>query len=382
MAKKKTTTKNKIPAFWISGNYYDCRKTWESILSKMGDCQVIVHDCTDSIFDGTDSKSSSVSNIIKSLKSKDIFDPKPKIIKVNGLPVDYKLLSEYLHLVSDKNILVIDSPVGYRKARRFVSAATSKLCKEIKSKGFFVDHGTEASNNSDAISWVKKVVKESGKEIDSAAAVMLVEQIGGRNYDLLYAHLRKLVDYCNKKITEEDVKTCCASIYLQTVWEIIDALDRRECHRVMDSLQTFYQHAESSGVNFKGEIEQFFGALSSHYALLLILKDGCPSLTYPSAKKAVEGFKKRVKSGDEYVWEDGAYNRLIGMAINNKAFQQAFNWNKAHIYKVNMDLDRVRMICRKSNSEAEIKTCLDTFALLVCNKLDLDQAAIARGYEG
>lgn len=369
MAKSKKT--NSIPVFWFTGNYYDCSKIWKNIQSKIGDANIISHDC----FSGDgDVKGSTASDVVLSLKSKDLFDSRTKIIKMNGLPEDYKILSDYLNLVSDDNVLVIDSAIGYRK-RNFVSAAASTFYKEVKERGHVFNFPTELKQ-SEAVSWAKSVVTELNFKIDHDAAEFLINEVAGMNLDVIYGHLNKLIDYCNKNITIEDVRACCASTYLQTTWNLIDNLDKQNYDAVVEQLQKFYSN-ESNG--FRSEVEGLLGALNFHYRLLLILKDKCDSFSYPVMKKAVEGFKKRTKTDDEYVWTDGVYEKALGMCMNSEPFKSAFQWKASHIYKVNLDLDRIRQICRRSSSVSEIKICLDTFAMVTCNKITIEQANIARG---
>ena len=123
--------KNTEPMFWISGNYHDCRKMWDAIRSNVGDPNVITFHCG-LISDKTAARAT---DVVLAMKHRDLFDSRPRIVRLFNLPEDYTIIADYLYLVNSDNILVIDSPVGYRKNRRFITAASSKLYKAIKKRG-------------------------------------------------------------------------------------------------------------------------------------------------------------------------------------------------------------------------------------------------------
>jgi len=165
--------KTNRPIFWIHGNQHQVKQSWEKILlhieEKSGEKPLV-----ELVFAGFNSTSatpeqswSTVNDIIGMLRSPDMFDPRPRVVKVCGLPEDYSDLVDWFDLMNGKNILVIQSPFGYVKpgSKRWVTAKTSKLYKKIKAEGFLIEHPLEASYDSDAMDWIVEMASEHKKEI-------------------------------------------------------------------------------------------------------------------------------------------------------------------------------------------------------------------------
>lgn len=381
MAKAKSKDKAKKskdirPMFWIGGNYYDSRKVWNKIRSSVGDPNIVNFHCGLS----SDASAASAADVILALKHRDMFDDRPRIIRMQNIPEDYASIADYLYLVNDNNILVVDSPVGYRKKRRLISAASSNFYKTIKKEGKAFISDEEARDNRTAITWLKGVVKDLKGSIDAEAASFLVKEVSGRNYDLLYANACTLVDYSEKIISVEDVKQCCVTAYQRVVWDLIDNLDYGKFDDVILHLQAFYEHAGTEvGSTFDGELERLYGALVSHFTALLLIKGACgDNISYQKASDALKPFKKKSKVTGK--WDLELYNsRHIGALVNKPAFQSALRWDKRRIYMVNCDLLRSRAYNRMSSSKAESRTSLDVFAMFVCGKISFDDAAMLRG---
>lgn len=364
------------PMFWISGNYRDCRKIWDEIRSSVDNPNVVNLDC--GLF--VDKSAAKASDVITILKHRDMFDDRTRIIKMNNIPEDYAIIADYLYLVDDDNILVVDSPVGYRK-KKFISAANSNFYKTIKTRGKAFIFDAEAKDERAAISWVKDAIKDLGKEIERDAAIFLVREVAGREYDLLYSHVRKLANYSDKKITEEDVKTCCLSAYQRSIGDLVDSLDYGRFDAVMKHLQEYYEHVGTEvGTTFEGELERLYGLLLTHFTALLLIKNACRDyLSYQCAIDALKPFKKRSKINDKWIWDRELYNaRYIGALVNSRAFQSAFRWDKRRIYLINCDLHRARVYNRMTRSKAEARTNLDVFAMFVCGRISFEAAGAMR----
>ncbi len=158
---------------------------------------------------------SDTNDVLRVLYNRDMFDDRPRIIKLNGLPEGYTELAGHLEVLDKNNILVVWSPFGYIKpgTKRWITAKTSKLFKLIKSKGSVIELPVEARNNYTAAQWVLEVAIDQNKKIDIETAKYLVSR-QGLNLDLLDNSVLKLSTYQNKKeITSEDVDACILKKY-------------------------------------------------------------------------------------------------------------------------------------------------------------------------
>lgn len=392
---------NPKPWIWITGNYYDCRKKWKELLVEMGDPYVETLDCGYNPEDCT-SLYSTAEDVIRVFRTPDMFDDRPRIVRMRGLPADYTKLVSILVCANEKNVLVVDAPLGfYGKNKRFVSAAASNFYKLISTKGSLYRFDIEVKGNATAIAWVKRVSKELGKEIDQDAADLLV-MMKGRDLDLLYSELTKLHAFeTGKKILVSSVQECCIPAYLRTVWELVDSLDYQRFDDVCVHLQEFHQNAGiETGTSVRGDAEQMLGALQYHYELLLHAKDRCPkALTYDGLIKGVSDIKKlkvpkETKETDdeesdnepEKPAQEERYGpkfntQAVGMALHNQAFAAAYNWPKSKIYATLRDIMRCRCRLRSTNFAASgIRLLLDALCLSICGKLTESDMLAVFGY--
>jgi len=142
------------PLFWITGNYYDCCKTWKDIISRLGDVAVDILDCGYKVESSNLIQPATACDVILLLKNKDMFDDRPRVIKMKGIPNDYHLIADYLHLVNNKNVLVVDGPIGYRAkppSKRMITAATSRFYKTFSTKGKVFQFPMEGKNRREAV---------------------------------------------------------------------------------------------------------------------------------------------------------------------------------------------------------------------------------------
>ncbi len=371
---KKTKSKFK-PLFWITGNYHDCCERWKYICGKLKDPNVQVMHCG-----RLKTSDATAGDIIMMLKNRDIFDTRPRIIKMKGLPDDYAILADYLHLVDNDNVLVVDGPIACRAkppSTRLITAKTSKFFKAFQSQGEVFDSPIEGKSNGEAMEWLTGVLDGRDRSIEKEAADMMVEMIG-RNYDALYAEILKLCDYqLSRKITKEDVIECCISLFHSTVWDLVDSLDKQDYDSAINYMQRFYEVAGTEhGESFFGDVQKFFGALTHHYLFLLSLKDTCgQAISYEGAIKAVEGLKKRTKKGGEYHWSNDMFDkRFVGKSISMPNVRAVQNWPKRKMYSVY----RAVLYCRTqtrflSSNPAAVKVLLDALIMHICDKLSYTQ---------
>jgi hypothetical protein len=386
VAKKKVK-----PLFWITGNYYDCKRQWAWILGMLKGPNVEIFDCG---AQSNDSRVAHASDIITCLKNRDIFDSRPRIIKMKGLPDDYTLLCDYLTLVNNDNVLVIDGPIGYRNAnRRFVSAKTSKFYKEFSKQGVHkspeggtgvFDFPEVAESDSKAQSWITSVAKEHDREFEDGAALLLVQQ-KGRNLDQLYSELTCLMDYqIDKKIRVDDVRAVCVPVFVKTAWDLIDAIDRQEYEAAISHMQGFYANAGTkTGETFDGDVYKLLGALLQHFSFLMYLKMYCgDELTYSKAEQAVAGVKKQGENPN--VWTDQFSKGYLYVNVRKPELQQALRrLSKERLEDIYLDLTRTRFLCRTkySGSRAGMKICLDTFIMTACGVISSNYSAAVKGYK-
>lgn len=354
--------------YWISGNYYDCSKKWKSILKLYKKHSLTVFDC------GPKSELfNNASDIIMSLKHKDMFDTGTTILKIKGLPHDYTLLTDYLNLANENQILVIDSPIGYYPSDggRFVTAATSKFYKKIQDIGEVCVFPQQAKTFNEAVKWVVNTTMELGKRFDEDAAKMLVES-RGYDLDILYSEIIRLIDFqVSRKINIEDVKTCCVPSFLKTVWNLIDDLDNKNFDSVISHMQLFYANAGNEvGTTFRGEVENLLGALYQHFLFLLLIKGVCgDTLSYNGAMKAVGGFKKRTKVDNKYNWDKSLFEtNFVQFNLRKPSLQSIVRWPKPKVYSVFRNVINCRLVCRMATDESDIRLYLDSLVMSICDK--------------
>jgi len=388
------------PVFWIYGNQRQCRQSWDQIIDhvtqKSGETPNI-----DTLFCGINSDSASpaqrwanATDLIGLMRNRDLFDDRPRIIKVVGLPEAYTSILDWFNVINGRNILVFWGPFAYLKpgTKKWISIKTTKLYKTIKKEGQIFEHPLEARTESDSVHFIKEVATELNKDLDSVAARRLVK-IQGRNLDLLENSVRKLSIYqTGRKITVDDVDACCFNDYSDAIWNFIDYLDTQESESALNYLQDFYEEGKGAiGENFYGRISRFFGALLQHYQFLLMLKDVCGrSLNVTVAQQELTTFKKmnptkikelvsgKITLNDLECRFSSAY---VDRNISNSALQKAFARRKGDIYQLISDLYDSMYWCRRySSNPAMLRLLLDTFALVACGKLSVNQAAQIRGH--
>lgn len=367
-----------VYVIWLAGNFWDVKQKWKAICNPVQDFNVHVLDCGSS----SDAGTSSTGDVILLLKRREMFDDRPRIIKLNGLPEDYTLLYDYLHLTSPKNTLVINAPFGYRNSTwRFIPAAASKFYKEVAKNGKLIDCGTDAKSNESACKWAETVCESYGKKIETSALHLLI-QLCGKNYDCIHAEISKLSDYqTGKTIKEQDIKDCCVPIMQQSVWDFIDHLDSQNIEQAMLDVQRIYQNAGSAtGKTFQGDMEMVMGALYHHF-LFATMMNSANSLSYAELQKAVQGLKKKIKLDDgSYKWDKEVFeSNFLSMAMHKDGIQQLFRRPKKHIYSTFLDLLKCRTSFRQvSYSESAMKLCIDLFILVACDIIPMECAELAR----
>lgn len=382
--------------FWIYGNSYDCTKKWNALCNFVKDKSgkdVDIETVCCGINSATtlpQNRLASVENVIYQLRSKNIFNDNVRIIKIVGIPKNYKDLVPYLNLTSSKNILVFWGNPGYYTAHnRWTSIKNSNLYKVVKKEGKVFEFPIVLKNKLESIRWLKGVCEDCKIKIHSEALNLMVD-LEGFNLDILNNALLKVKSYePKKKITVEDVRECCRHSFQTEVWSYLKFLDEGKYNDAISFLQQFYNVSPSPGESFYGRVNKLFGAIKQHFLFLMAAKDICPQqLKAKDLESGLKTFKKstsseiqKIISGDlsiddlSPIFSSGyIYNQL-----NNRSLVKVLSWKKSRIYQILADVYTCMFLCRyRSGDDSYIKLCLDTFTMHVCGKISLRQSEIAR----
>ena len=384
---------NKKHVYWVAakgapeeGNYYDCRSIIKKVISQLKDPRIEKLDCEWSA-ECTPAleRSADAGDVIRHLKNRNIFDERPRVILLKGLPPNYTILVDYLSLVNDQNYLVIDAPFGMRSKPpdiKFITAKNSNFYKWVAEQGHVKEVPSEAGNVNAAVSWCEKVSTELGKNINTDAARRLSEMVGTK-YDSLYSQLLRLVDYANgKTIVIQDVEEACESEFLRSVWDLIEGIDKLDYESSIVHLQRLYREASlDADSNFRSGVEMLLGALRHHFLLCLVVADHCWSKkTTFNYKSLSEASSKILSKGKDGKWNNQYYSvPFLNMAIRKEGVKSVVGWNRGRIYNAYLDINTVKAMMRTSSSVEDIKLYLDTLIMVLCNKITRTDADRMRG---
>lgn len=337
----------------------------------------------DPLVEDVDSDFVSAAELILMLKSRDMFDERRRVIRMRGLPADYDLLTDYLSLVSDDNVLVFYGPVGYFSKARFVNVKSTNFYKTIAgydsppAKARMLHFPEEFKNDSEATEWIGKVIAENNKVIEPKAAQLLVEY-KGRDIDTLYSELLKLCDYQTaKKITAADVEDCCIPAHLKTVWDFVDSFLLSEYDKGVGFLEKFYEEAGAEN-KVKAEGQNIIGALVSVLTFVLFLKThSCSDVS--SAKNLLSGVNKTTTDEGKLVNKpmfDGYY---IMKNMSKPSIRNALKWSNKKIYNI-MDAALSTRIAMRVGDDSLTRSSFNFLLMVVCDRMDYrSQEAIVCG---
>ncbi len=383
--------KKKIkPMFWITGNYYECKKMWASIVGSLDDPNIEVVDCG---YNATNTPSHDRlavgSDVIHLLRSRDMFDDRPRIIRMKGLPEDYTIIADYLRFVRDDNVLVVDGPIGYRKTHgkgsRWIPAAASKFYKTIAKEGKVFKFAKEAKDDGEAQSWCRTVVDELGKKIDGEALLYLI-RAKGRDLDTLYCDLCKLAQYqSGKEITLDDVKVCSVPLFTRSSFELVDDLCNQKLDQSLIHLISFCENAGVAvGSSFRGEVERLIGLLYKTFLFLVLLKDSGSVISYQSAQQATAGLKKRSSKQPDgtYHWNEDLFAAgFIGANIRKTCLKKFLNLPKQRVYGAFLHVCYAKHQARLGYTKEAVKMCLDALCMSICGKISSHGVLCMMGFD-
>lgn len=370
----------KKPVFWLAGNYYECQKTFRNICNKLGDHRVIILDC-DWVPEKCDNRPAGPGDVIRQLRSRDIFDDRPRVIKLKGLPPGYTELVSALQFVNDSNILVIDGPIGHRAkppSQQFVTAKNSNFFKQIKKEGYLFEFDTEIAPGK-AANWIKDVAEELGKKIEPDAALLMTEMLGGE-LDVLYGNLLILKDYAEgKSIKKSDVEDVCVPSFLKDVWNLTENICYRNADACVEHLQRFYNSVETES-EFFGEIQKLMGALHYVFLFAVLVKDNVKDVvTLAALQKGVDGFAKIDKEEKKEFVPYFSHGFLYKKA-GDKDFAALMQWKKGVLCRAFAEINKVRSNIRLKGSSSSTyqKVCLDSLIMSLCGSISYSEAESMR----
>lgn len=369
-----------IYTYWCYGNLHGCRQFVSMLKDKIASTSPDKKSFNYAKFDcdASDPNSATAAQIVKVLRNRDAFDTRPRLIEMRGVPEDYALLTDFLSLTNQKNVLLINGQPGYRGSYgRWNPIQVSKLFKAVKEKGVVRDFGTDAKNAGEAVTWCEDIFKHLEKTPEKGCSDALVSH-KGLNYDILFCEIEKLCTYqSGKKITVQDVIDCCSYDHSDTIWSFIDFLDMNDCDKAASHLEAFYLEHHGS---LYGEVSALFAALMQHLTFLLFIKDGRDAGMADA--DVVKGWKKlslsQIKElgegkADKDTLEDYFKPNFISFNLYKNGVKNALKWKKSKIYSIMNCLQRSMVYCRiNSGNVTCVKTCLSSFVLVATERMSSD----------
>lgn len=152
-------------------------------------------------------------------------------------------------------------------------SGSSAFYKQVEKVGIVLELAEEkgTSKEKSHIDIATKRVLAAGKQIDAKACQYLVTHLGGEP-SLLFQEVDKLVTYVGERphITLEDVKSICVNIDNDTIWQLGEALFKRETATALRIIRTML-HA---GTSFLALLRQIRHQFQTEYQVCSILSCG------------------------------------------------------------------------------------------------------------
>ncbi len=197
---------------------------------------------------------------------------KPGIVVLDGCLNKVEVMEFIPTLIESKDIFVIvEEKVDKRKTE------ITKLLKlpNVVVKEFPVPHGSALAE------WVSNHAKELGSSITQPAANLLMRLLGGESTDprfevdmdlwQIHNELKKLAVYADgKEITEDMVSVLVRNVAVPQVWDIVDAVGKRQPALVLATMQKYLE--SDSSTDDKAKIIQLNALLADQFRSLLLVK--------------------------------------------------------------------------------------------------------------
>lgn len=240
-----------------------------------------------------------------------------------------KALEEYCAAPSKSKFLLISAPS--------VSSSTN-FYKAVEKAGIILEVAEEKGKEKEKnlIDWISSRVASKGKKIDSQASHLLVQQTGS-DQALLYNELDKLFCYVDDRpaITVQDVSTLCASVNHETIWQLGEALFRRDAATALRISKALM----NEGTAFLQLIRQVRNQFQTEFQVCSLLSNGGTKDDVAKLFPYMKGF------------------------ILDRHTQMAQAYGLARFKKGMQNIDAIELMAKNSNTEHDLLADMLIFKL-------------------
>jgi DNA polymerase-3 subunit delta len=151
--------------------------------------------------------------------------------------------------------------------------ATTNFYKKIEKAGVILELGDEKpwEKEKTLIDWAASKVATEGKQIEPQALQYLVKHVGN-DQGLLHQELEKLFCYRSEHqiLTFQDVMTICTSVNIENIWQLGEAIFRREGAAALQICKALLEE----GTPFLTLLRQIRNQFQTEYQVCSILSKG------------------------------------------------------------------------------------------------------------
>lgn len=175
-----------------------------------------------------------------------------------------KALEDYCSKPSRSAYLVISSAAVNHSTNFYKNAEKSGVILEIAE-----EKGREKERS--LIEWATAKVTAAGKKIESQACQYLLQQLG-TDQATLHNELEKLLCYIGDRptITAQDVSAICASINIETIWQLGEAIFKRDAPAALRISKAMLD----DGTAFLALVRQIRNQFQTEFQVCSILANG------------------------------------------------------------------------------------------------------------
>jgi DNA polymerase-3 subunit delta len=166
----------------------------------------------------------------------------------------FEQMLSYLQNPSPDSCIVFQGAKADQRRKFFLELKKADLLVEFKKM-----------KDDQLAGFIRRETEQCGKKIDPAAAEMIVYYTGN-NLRELVAQLDKLASYCGERstITADDVRAMASDTKIDSVFELAEAMGRRNLARAMRQLQTVLRDTDAPYM--------LIGALARHFRQLCMVR--------------------------------------------------------------------------------------------------------------
>lgn len=138
-----------------------------------------------------------------------------------------------------------------------------KFFQELKKSDLLVEF--KKMKDDQLAAFIRREAEQRGKRLEPAAAEMMVYYTGNNLRELI-AQLGKLVSYCGDRptIAPDDVRAMASDTKIDSVFELAEAMGRRNLDKAMRQLQTVLRDSDAPFM--------LVGALARHFRQLCVIR--------------------------------------------------------------------------------------------------------------